>query len=148
MHSPSARKKMSNKIPLTDEDRWEWLAHIRGAVMDRLQQHRDGPGLVVTCSALRTVYRDHLRRLTELFDFPVGVTFLLLDIHDKKELEDRLVARSTGEGHYMAASMVDSQLELLEEPDLSEGDIIRVDSGQSKSDMLKGVEDQVKGLLK
>ncbi|PLB52351.1 acetyl-CoA synthetase-like protein [Aspergillus steynii IBT 23096] len=147
MHSPAARKKMSNKIPLTDEDRWEWLAHIRGAVMDRLQQHRDIPGLVVTCSALRTVYRDRLRRLSELFDFPVGVTFLLLDIHDKEKLEDRLVARSEGEGHYMAASMVDSQLELLEEPDMSEGDIIRVNSSQGKWDMLRDVEARANSIL-
>ncbi|KAK1141640.1 putative NRPS-like protein biosynthetic cluster [Aspergillus melleus] len=147
MHSPVARKKMGNKVPLADDDRWEWLAHIRGAVMYQLQQHCDLPGLVVTCSALRTVYRDHLRRLSELFDFPVGVTFVLLDIQNKEKLEDRLVARSEGEGHYMASAMVDSQLNLLEEPDMSEGDVIRVDSSQGKWDMLRDVEETVKGIL-
>ncbi|OOF95586.1 hypothetical protein ASPCADRAFT_507410 [Aspergillus carbonarius ITEM 5010] len=57
LHSHAAREKMANGIPLEDCDRWDWLAHIRGAVMDRLQ-HSTTRGVAVTCSALRTVHRD------------------------------------------------------------------------------------------
>ncbi|KAJ5105843.1 hypothetical protein NUU61_003190 [Penicillium alfredii] len=31
LHSPIALAKMANNLPLQDSDRWNWLAHIRGA---------------------------------------------------------------------------------------------------------------------
>ncbi|KJK62622.1 Male sterility protein [Aspergillus parasiticus SU-1] len=146
LHSPASRQRMANNIPLTDGDRWDWLAHIRGAVMDRLQ-HSAAPAVVVTCSALRTIYRDELRRLSRLFDFPVNVTFLMLSIKDRAQLKDRLIARSAKEDHYMSSAMVDSQLDTLESPSGSESDVILLDSDQPMKQMLRGVEDIVQGLL-
>ncbi|PWY67834.1 NRPS-like enzyme [Aspergillus eucalypticola CBS 122712] len=105
LHSPAAREKMANGIPLEDRDRWDWLAHIRGAVMDRLQQ--------TTAPAFA------LRRLSQLLDFPVT---------------------TLKEHHYMRSTMVDSQLDILEQPTLSEGD--------GKAQMLQQVEETVRGLLK
>ncbi|OGM48883.1 NRPS-like enzyme [Aspergillus bombycis] len=146
LHSPASRQRMANNNPLTDSDRWDWLAHIRGAVMDRLQ-HSTAPAVVVTCSALRTIYRDELRRLSRLFDFPVNVTFLMLSIKDRAQLKDRLVARSAKEGHYMSSAMVDSQLDTLEGPSDSESDVISLDSDQPMEKMIQGVEDVVQGFL-
>ncbi|RAK95922.1 NRPS-like enzyme [Aspergillus ibericus CBS 121593] len=146
LHSPAAREKMANGTPLEDRDRWDWLAHIRGAVMDRLQ-HSTMLGVAVTCSALRTVYRDELRRLSDLLDFPVAVTFLLLSIRDREQLKKRMVDRSAMEDHYMQSSMVDSQLAILEEPMLSEGDVITLDAGRDKADMLEEVKGVVQGIL-
>ncbi|CAG8107562.1 unnamed protein product [Penicillium olsonii] len=146
MHSHLAREKMAKSIPLRDDDRWDWIAHIRGALMDRLQ-HSTAPAIAVTCSALRSVYRDELRRLPQLLDFPVMVTFLCLSIGDEAQLEARLVARSANESHYMQSTMVASQLAIQEPPSELESDVIALDATLSKPDMLEEVEDTVRLIL-
>ncbi|KAJ5739371.1 hypothetical protein N7533_012155 [Penicillium manginii] len=146
LHSPLARQKMARNIPLTDSDRWDWLAHIRGAVMDRLLSS-DAKAVTVTCSALRTVYRDELRRLNHLFDFPVTVSFLLLTINDKALLTERMNRRSATEQHYMKSSMVASQLDLLEIP-VDEDDVVMLDSSRPRDEVLGDVVQTVQNVLK
>jgi len=63
--------KMSRGIPLTDEDRWPWLATL-GAAM-RSNADKAG-GVVATCSALKRAYRT---KLTEAIGLPT--VFVLLD---------------------------------------------------------------------
>ncbi|KAJ5240865.1 uncharacterized protein N7469_002456 [Penicillium citrinum] len=145
-HSPLARQKMSKNIPLEDSDRWDWLAHIRGAVMDRLLTS-DTPAVIVTCSALRTIYRDELRKLNQLFDFPVTVSFVLLSISDKAQLVERMNERSAIEQHYMKSFMVESQLGLLELP-VDEDDVTLLDSSQSREQMLDEVVAVMQNILK
>ncbi|KAJ5701319.1 hypothetical protein N7488_008867 [Penicillium malachiteum] len=136
-HSPLARQKMSNNLPLVDSDRWNWLPHIRGAVMDRLL-NSNASAIAVTCSALCTCYRDELRRLSHLFDFPVTVTFILLSMKDREGLKERSTIRAANEQHYMKSGMVDSQLDLLEAP-TDESDVTIVDASQPKERMLDDV---------
>jgi len=73
------------------------------------QDNRNNNIQIVTCSALRKVYRDILR------DFPpeiAMVTFVYL-----KGSKELLTARiSSRRGHFMAPSMLESQLKTLEEP--------------------------------
>jgi carbohydrate kinase (thermoresistant glucokinase family) len=145
LHSPSARAKMANDLPLQDSDRWEWLSHIRGAVMDRLQ-HESAPLITVTCSALRTTYRDELRKLSSLFDFPVTVSFILLNISDKAQLEERMISRFDTEGHYMKSAMVDSQLGILEYPN-NEHDITVIDASQPQERVIEKVVENVRSIL-
>ena len=57
-HPEANVEKMHSGIPLTDEDRWPWLRLI-GDWMS--EQEKAGISAVVTCSALRRVYRDLLR---------------------------------------------------------------------------------------
>lgn len=58
---------MANGIPLTDEDRWDWLLTLRQASINTLsksspESHQNTlRGVVVTCSALKKSYRDVLR---------------------------------------------------------------------------------------
>lgn len=58
---------MANGIPLTDEDRWDWLLTLRQASINTLsksspESHQNAlRGVVVTCSALKKSYRDVLR---------------------------------------------------------------------------------------
>jgi carbohydrate kinase (thermoresistant glucokinase family) len=137
---------MANNIPLEDNDRWDWIAHIRGALMDRLQTST-APVIAVTCSALRTVYRDELRKLPQLLDFPVTVTFLALSISDEVQLKERLIARSATEDHYMHSTMVESQLAVQEPITRLESDVIVLDSCQSKDRMMKAVEESVQQIL-
>ncbi len=115
LHPAANVAKMRAGIPLTDEDREPWLARVAGWIETRLSAGESG---VVTCSALRRCYRDLLARHG-------GVTFVYLAV-DGPTLEQRLAERR---GHYMSPALLDSQLELLEEPSPDEP-VVRVDAGQ------------------
>jgi gluconokinase len=101
-HSPENVVRMSTGIPLTDGDRKAWLA----AISERLGAARGGPGLVVSCSALKRRYRDVLRAgaADGQFVYLEGTRALL---------EQRLAGRR---GHFMPPSLLDSQLAILEPP--------------------------------
>lgn len=58
LHSAANKSKMSQGIPLTDEDRLPWLQAIRQAIEAK---QRDGETAVFTCSSLKRMYRDILR---------------------------------------------------------------------------------------
>lgn len=100
-HSGANVEKMRTGIPLTDEDRWPWLRSIGGWISEHEQA---GSSAVVTCSALRRVYRDLLR------EGRPGVRFCHVDA-SREVIEQRLAQRR---GHYMPASLLDSQLATLE----------------------------------
>jgi gluconokinase len=95
--------RMSSGIPLTDDDRAEWLRTLAARIRKAKEQ---GAGLVVSCSALKRSYRDILRGAeSELqFVFLQGSRVLLAE---------RLASRR---GHYMPPSLLESQLATLEEP--------------------------------
>ncbi|KUL86230.1 hypothetical protein ZTR_08387 [Talaromyces verruculosus] len=146
IHTRTARQKMHNLQPLDDADRFTWLAHIRGAVADRIAS-TGAPGAIVTCSALRKTYRDELRKLSELFkeDVEVIVRFIFLDTGDDSDaLMQRLHMR---QGHYMKPEMVKSQIEILEQPTESESDMVPVNAKQNKEAVLKEVEEIVREIL-
>lgn len=141
MHSRVARQNMGSQIPLTDADRLSWLAHIRGAVMDRLNSTK-APAVLVTCSALKSSYRDELRSLQEIAGF--RTLFIMLETDAKEELKSRLSERR---GHYMAPGMVDAQVNLLEAARDDEIDVIAVDAVRSAVDVLGECEGILKPML-
>jgi beta-N-acetylhexosaminidase len=90
---------MAAGTPLTDEDRWPWLATVGAA----LAKAADG-GLVLACSALRRSYRDAIRKQAP--------DTVFLHLHGSKEvLRQRLEGRT---GHFMPTTLLDSQLATLE----------------------------------
>lgn len=102
LHLPANVAKMAAGIPLDDADRAPWLDAV-GAVL------ASGP-VVVACSALKRVYRDRLRA--------AAPELLLVFLDGSRELlASRLVARP---GHFMPASLLDSQLATLERPGADE----------------------------
>lgn len=101
LHSDANRQKMHAGIPLTDLDRAPWLTAVGRAMADTT---RAGQVPVMACSALKRAYR--LRILAE----EPGALFVLLDV-DRDELDRRVHAR---QGHFMPASLLDSQLATLE----------------------------------
>jgi gluconokinase len=105
-HSEANVSKMHAGIPLTDDDRWPWLRSLADWMAERAAA---GESTVVTCSALRRSYRDVLA------EGPPSVTFVHLD-GDVGTIRRRLSRRR---GHYMPASLLDSQVATLEslEPD-------------------------------
>ena len=124
-HTNAARESMANNVPLTDSDRLTWLAHLRGAIMDRLRVTK-APAVVVTCSALKGIYRDELRALKTIAGFRTA--FIMLEIGDRQELRVRLEERK---GHYMGSAMVDAQVDALEAAREDEIDVVPVDASRS-----------------
>ena len=92
--------KMRAGEALTDADRWPWL--------DRVAQElaRLAP-VIVGCSALRRAYRDRIRA-------GAGGPVLFVHLAGSREvIAARMAARS---GHFMPASLLDSQFATLEPP--------------------------------
>lgn len=106
-HPPANIAKMAAGIPLQDEDRWGWLASIAA----RISEARcGGDRVVVSCSALKRRYRDRLREAAP------RILFVHLQ-GDRETIMGRMVLRT---GHYMPATLLDSQLADLEPPEADE----------------------------
>ena len=104
LHPRANVERMAHGIPLTDEDRQPWLL----AIARRLQEaERSGSGIVVTCSALKRSYRDLLRSQGS-----ADTRFVYLR-GGRPTIAERLADRR---GHFMRASLLDSQFAALEEP--------------------------------
>lgn len=113
-HSLENIRKMSAGIPLTDEDRFEWLQTLADLVRKSINEERS---IVLACSALKQPYRDILT-----VD-PAKVKFVYLK--GSPVMIGRRVRQRTG--HYMQAGMVESQFAALEEP----ADALIIDIRQS-----------------
>ena len=103
LHSPANIAKMKSGHPLTDADRGPWLLAVRGWIDREIQAGRSG---VITCSALKRAYRDRLG------DGRPQVRFVYLR-GDEATIRERVRGRR---GHFMPASLLDSQFDTLEEP--------------------------------
>lgn len=123
LHSPESIAKMSRGEPLTDGDRWPWLALIGRKIASP-----DGV-LIIGCSALKRRYRDRIRDETK-----ETVTFVYLS-GTKELIVSRMSARS---GHFMPAYLIDSQFAALEPPS-GEESIIIVDIGQSLESLVDDI---------
>ncbi|MBK9696662.1 MAG: gluconokinase [Propionibacteriaceae bacterium] len=100
-HPASNIAKMSSGIPLSDEDRWPWLDTIAAWTAE---QDRAGLPTIVTCSALRRVYRDRLRAAP-------GRTVFVHLTGTPELLTARMAARTD---HFMPPTLLPSQLATLE----------------------------------
>ena len=102
-HSRKNVERMAAGIPLTDDDRADWLR----ALADRIRQAKDSDkGLVLTCSALKRSYRDILRSAAP------DLQLIFLE-GSQSLIAERLADRR---GHFMPPSMLESQLSTLEKP--------------------------------
>lgn len=110
LHPEANVAKMSAGIPLTDEDRQPFLSAVAKAIREA-----GSAGAVVSCSALKRAYRT---KITE--EAGTTVCFVLPTL-SKEQLSDRLASRK---GHFMPASMLESQLAAFERPQADELSII------------------------
>lgn len=133
---------MSNGIPLTDEDRWDWLISLRKAAKDALSPSESNSfqppaGVIVACSALKQKYRDVMR--VAAYGSPsVQIHFIYLKLSEEV-LMQRVNKR---EAHYMKSGMVRSQLQALEEPK-DEWDAITVNAEGPPGEVERSVLDMV-----
>lgn len=121
-HPPENVAKMSEGIPLDDEDRIPWLANLNALVADHLQASKS---MLLACSALKQHYRDMLSAGNP------GTVYVYLK-GDFNLIFQRMAIR---ESHYMKAGMLQSQFEALEEP----LDAIIVDISQTLDEIVSEV---------
>jgi gluconokinase len=121
-HSAASIAKMQAGQPLTDDDRWGWL--------DRLGTLLQAPGpVVLSCSALKRVYRDRLRQAS------ASLQFVFIDI-DRSLALTRVTARAAG--HIFPASLVDSQFNTLESP-VGEAGVMTVSAALSLEEQIASI---------
>jgi len=171
LHPKSNVEKMSKGTPLTDEDRFPWLAIIRStAERACAQQAHSGevkederPAAVVVCSSLKRTYRDILRGHhpasthvppkdqvqdahpdgAEIPATPALQTYFIFLDGSEQVLKDRMGARK---GHFMKAGMLQSQLATLERPDGEEG-VARVDIDATPEEVEAAARRAVKDMV-
>ena len=94
--------KMSQGIPLNDQDRLPWLE----ALAKQLRESEKTGGAVLACSALKESYRQILK---------VNPSVQWIHLEGNRDLIwERMLSRKN---HYMKAGMLDSQIATWEEPD-------------------------------
>jgi len=127
LHPEANVAKMHAGIPLTDADRQPWLERV-AAWIDDQRAHKQ-PG-IITCSALRRSYRQII-----IGDRPEVRLIYLRGSRDL--IAQRLAARS---GHFMPASLLQSQFDVLEEPDPGEDPLtvdVETSAGQIATEIIR-----------
>lgn len=99
-HPAGNVEKMRSGTPLTDADREPWLLSLHRLVHDTAEP------LVLACSALKVAYRDTIRGDLQNLKF----------VYLRGSFEDIRGRLSVRQGHYMPASLLQSQFDSLEEP--------------------------------
>jgi gluconokinase len=123
-HPATSVEKMRRGQPLTDADREPWLADLAHLAGDLAPGDRH---VVLACSALKQSYRDILAAAG-----PGRVRFVYL-----KAAPDLIRARMQARtGHFMPASLIESQFADLEEPPLA----IVIDAAERPEQILDEIE--------
>ncbi len=126
-HPPENVVKMGNGFPLTDDDRYPWLAILHNLLAGHVAK---GETAVLACSALKKKYRNQLRVNNETcFIFLQGSFDLIWE---------RMHAR---QNHYMKAEMLQSQFDTLEPPSTDEAFTIEID--QDIESIVEIIENQL-----
>ena len=124
-HPAANIEKMRDGHPLTDEDRWPWLDHLREQIKKSLDA---GENAVLACSALKRAYRDRLRVSNEVkFVFLCG---------DYSLVEQQLRVRR---GHFMNPELLQSQFDDLEEPQPDER-VTTIELGQTPEKIVEEIK--------
>ena len=111
-HSADNKDKMHRGVPLTDDDRRDWLRSLHDLLQKELEA---GESCVLACSALKRVYRQQ-----QLKNGLKGVYFFYLKV-DHEVVARRLRLRK---GHFFAKELLDTQFAILEEPGPDEAFIV------------------------
>lgn len=111
LHPKANILKMESGHPLTDEDRWGWLTKVAEHAEEQALKSPSGVA-VVSCSSLKKIYRDHIRKSA-----PKETVAFVFIVVDRDALIGRVAHR---QHHFMKANMVDSQLAIMEVPQVGE----------------------------
>lgn len=141
LHPPANIQKMEHGIPLTDDDRWGWLAKIASHLEMKACDQGNTTGMcVVLCSMLKKSYRDYIKAHTQSGEL-VTFRFIFLCL-TFAELVSRVNGRA---GHYMKSDMVRLQYDIMQVPEGTElvsngGEAVAVDTtSKTPSEILEVV---------
>jgi gluconokinase len=129
-HSEKNIERMHRGVPLSDEDRRPWLNRLARWLV---HEDRVGVSTVLACSSLRRRYRDILRSGVPRLEFvhlagPIQV------------IQHRLAHRK---GHYMPASLLESQYDNLEPLQPDEKGIV-LDLAQTPEELVTEAVDRLR----
>src|SRR5450755_3277203 len=119
LHPAANVAKMHAGIPLIDDDRRPWLESVSCWITEHTEAGLPG---IITCSALKRIYRDRLRGENVLFVHLAGST---------DQIGQRLAARTD---HFMPTTLLDTQLSTLEPPGPDEN-TLAVDVGRRPAEV-------------
>ncbi len=130
LHPQANIDKMSRGEALNDEDRWPWLTLVGEAL-----SKADGT-LIIGCSALKRIYRDHIRKTA-------GAPVIFVHLAGSRAvISARMGART---GHFMPTKLLDSQFATLEPPAADEA-AVTVDIDQSLDSVVQSIITALKEL--
>ena len=102
-HPHENRLKMSNGIPLNDNDRLGWLQTLNKLAINELNKN----SCIIVCSALKESYRNILNNTIE-------TQSKWIFLHGKfNQIKERINKRK---GHFMSSDLLKSQFDTLEKP--------------------------------
>jgi gluconokinase len=122
-HPPANIARMSAGIALTDADRAGWLDTLARLLAERVAS---GEPTILACSSLKRRYRDRLREAVP----DLGFVYLELN---REEAAQRVMSR---QGHFMQASLIDSQFADLEPP-RDEPNVLSLDGSLALDDLIE-----------
>ena len=127
LHPQENILKMSDGMPLNDEDRKPWIARVTDWINSHCLADRDG---VISCSALKKSYRQTITsKQNDVY---------LVYLRGTRELLSRRLTQRRD--HFMPPDLLDSQLDLLEEPSADERAIV-VTIDRTPNDIVKSICD-------
>ncbi|KAF8658301.1 hypothetical protein AX16_002071 [Volvariella volvacea WC 439] len=166
LHPKANVDKMSVGIPLTDADREPWLRTLRATAEQSIskqyqliqgdEKHENhGPiGVVVSCSALKSYYRDILRKKrwsvgedegqSHDDEQHAGARTFFVYIEGTRELMEERISKRTD--HFMKPAMLESQLATLENP-LGEEDVIAVPLAGTTEEQIRTAREGLNALI-
>jgi gluconokinase len=124
-HPPANIEKLTRGAPLDDKDRLPWLMAIRGRIRAAIDR---GENAVIACSALKESYRRVLR---------TGPEVVLIHLDANPELIDERLKRRIG--HFMNPSLIRSQFETLEEPEVA----LQIDAGLRPVEVVRTIRSRL-----
>lgn len=102
-HPEANIQKMKSGQALNDEDRQPWLERLALIAQDEVQKK----GAVITCSALKAIYRQILQEKIEKHTSWVFLNGSIEVIHERMKKR---------KGHFMPLALLQSQFDTLEKP--------------------------------
>jgi carbohydrate kinase (thermoresistant glucokinase family) len=124
-HSQANIEKMRRGAPLTDDDRWPWLENLRELIKRCVAANENA---VLACSALKRMYRKHLRVSPDVKLVFLRGEYALIN----EQLRHR-------RGHFMNPGLLRSQFADLEEPQQDE-EALTIELGRPPQELVNEIK--------
>ncbi|XP_071793877.1 probable gluconokinase [Asterias amurensis] len=135
-HPESNKQKMAQQIALTDQDRYGWLVSLHQKLQRWYDDHQNG---ILACSALKQSYRKLLftgPTLTTINPDSTSTLSSCITLVYLKGTREIITQRMMNRDHFMPVSLLDSQLETLEEPTPDEGVMVLTEDIRESVDVI------------